>query len=63
MYNFTMDVRGHIIEHYGFKAGKRGFFAEWRELSSSLQENLDIPGYEAAEQAYKQLKIQTQGSA
>jgi len=53
-----MDVRGHIIEHFGFKADNKGFFNEWRELSSSLQENLDIPAYEAAELAYNQLKFQ-----
>lgn len=53
-----MEVRGHIIEHYGLKASQKGFFNEWRSLSSSIQETQDIPGYEAAELAYKQLKLQ-----
>lgn len=53
-----MEVRGHIIEHYGLKASQQGFFNEWRSLSSSIQETQDIPGYEAAELAYKQLKLQ-----
>jgi len=53
-----MEVRGHIIEHYGLKASQQGFFNEWRSLSSSIQEAQDIHLYEAAELAYKQLKLQ-----
>lgn len=58
-----MEIRGHIIERFGYKAHNKGFFDEWRTLSASLQEKHDIPGYEAAEQAYYALKNQTQGSA
>lgn len=53
-----MEVRGHIIEHYGLKASQRGFFNEWRSLSSSIQESQDVPLFEAVELAYNQLKLQ-----
>lgn len=53
-----MEVRGHIIEYYGLKASQKGCFDEWRALSASIQEAKNLPGYEAAELAYKQLKLQ-----
>lgn len=51
-----MEIRGDIIEQYGLKAYKRGFFTEWQSLKSVIQERDDIPGFEAAERAYLQLK-------
>ena len=53
-------VIGHIVEEFGIKASKKGFFKEWQSLTSSLVEVKDLPLHEAAEMAYKKLK--TQGS-
>lgn len=51
---------GHVVEEFGIKASKKGFFKEWQSLTSSIKEADDLPLHEAAEIAYKKLK--TQGS-
>lgn len=52
------EIRGYIYEEIGIKAFKRGFFKEWQELTSSFKDSEEIPLHEAAEKAYKQLKLQ-----
>ena len=47
-----------IVEMYGFKANRKGFFKEWLEKTSSIKEKEKTPLDEAAEKAYKQLKLQ-----
>lgn len=54
------EVLGHVVEEFGLKASKKGFFKEWQSLTSSIAEESDLPLHEAAEMAYKELK--TQGS-
>jgi hypothetical protein len=54
------EVIGHVVEQFGIKAEKKGFFKQWQSLTSSIKEAEDLPLHEAAEMAYKQLK--TQGS-
>lgn len=48
----------NIVEEFGYKAHHKGFFSEWQQLSSSIRESEDILLCEAAEKAYKQLKLQ-----
>lgn len=48
----------NIVEEFGHKAHHKGFFSEWQQLSSSIRESEDILLCEAAEKAYKQLKLQ-----
>ena len=51
-----MEIRGNIIEKYGIKAYEIGMFTEWQSLKSIIQEQEKIPGFEADEKAYLQLK-------
>ena len=51
-----MEIRSHVIEEFGMKSYKLGFFQEWQTLKTIIQERDDIPGFEAAEKAYLQLK-------
>ena len=43
---------------YGFKANRKGFFKEWQEKTSSIKDQEKTSLDEAAEKAYKQLKLQ-----
>ena len=47
-----------VVEEYGFKASRKGFFKQWQQLTSSIKEIEDIGFDDAAERAYKQLKPQ-----
>ena len=47
-----------VVEEYGFKASHKGFFKQWRQLTSSIKEAEDIGLDSAAEKAYQQLKLQ-----
>ena len=53
-----MEIRGNIIEEYGIKANELGLFNKWQSLKTIIQEQEKIPGFEAAEKAYTQLKNQ-----
>lgn len=48
----------NTVEEFGHKAYYKGFFTEWQQLSSSIKESEDVLLCEAAEKAYKQLKLQ-----
>lgn len=50
-----------LYEELGVKAANKGFFLEWRNLSSSIKDTEELPLCEAGVKAYQQLK--TQGSA
>lgn len=50
-----------LYEELGVKAANKGFFLEWRNLSSSIKDTEELPLCEAGVKAYQQLKIQ--GSA
>ena len=52
------DFNSKVFEEYGYKAHNKGFFYEWRELTSSMARDNDMPMCEASEMAYKQLKLQ-----
>lgn len=52
------DFNSKVFEEYGYKAHNKGFFYEWRELTSSMARDNDMPMCEASEIAYKQLKLQ-----
>lgn len=52
------EFNAKIVEKYGYKANRKGFFKEWQELSSSIKDSRDIRFDDAAELAYKQLKVQ-----
>jgi len=45
-----------IVETLGFKAEKKGFFNEWRELTSSISLTQKLPYDTSAEMAYLKLK-------
>jgi len=52
------QIQGKVVEEFGLKANKRGFFKEWRTLTSSLAQEEKLPLHEAAEKAYYELKFQ-----
>ena len=52
------QFNANIFEKFGYKAYRRGFFNKWQQLSSSIKENEDLPLDDAAEKAYKQLKLE-----
>lgn len=47
-----------IYEEWGYKASRKGFFKEWQEMTSSISRTENLPRDEAAEVAYKTLKLQ-----
>jgi hypothetical protein len=47
-----------VVEEFGYKAYKKGFFKKWQQLSSSIKEAEDVLLCTAAEKAYNQLKLQ-----
>ena len=47
-----------VVEEFAYKANKKGFFKEWQQMTSSIRESEDLPLDDAAEKAYKQLKLQ-----
>lgn len=61
MQSYPKEFNAKIYENYGYKAHNKGFFDEWRALSSSLREEKDIPLCDASILAYNKLKLQ--GSA
>jgi len=52
------EFNSKTVEKYGFKAYRKGFFKEWQTLTSSINENQDLNYDEAAQKAYKHLKLQ-----
>jgi len=52
------EFNAKVVEEYGFKASRKGFFKQWQQLTSSIKEMEDIGFDDAAERAYKQLKLQ-----
>jgi hypothetical protein len=52
------EFNAKIVEKYGFKAYRKGFFKQWQQLTSSISETEDIGFDNAAQKAYKQLKLQ-----
>ena len=52
------DFNSKTVEKYGFKAYRKGFFKEWKVLTSSISENQDLSFDEASKEAYKYLKLQ-----
>ena len=52
------EFNAKVVEKYGFKAYRKGFFKQWQQLTSSIKEMEDIGFDDAAERAYKQLKLQ-----
>lgn len=52
------EFNSKTVEEYGFKAYRKGFFKEWQTLTSSINENQDLNYDEAAQKAYKHLKLQ-----
>lgn len=52
------EFNAKVVEKYGFKAHRKGFFKQWQQLTSSIKEMEDIGFDDAAERAYKQLKLQ-----
>jgi hypothetical protein len=47
-----------VVEEFGHKAHRKGFFSKWQQLSSSIKESEEVLLCEASEKAYKQLKLQ-----
>lgn len=47
-----------VVEEFGHKAYRKGFFKKWQEKTSSLHQDEDLTYDEAAELAYNQLKLQ-----
>lgn len=47
-----------FYEETGLKAYKKGFFNEWRTLTSSIKEAEDLLLCEAGYKAYQQLKLE-----
>jgi len=52
------EFNAKVVERYGFKAHRKGFFKQWQQLTSSIKEIEDIGFDDAAQKAYKQLKLQ-----
>jgi len=50
-------MNGKMIEEFGFKAAKKGFFKQWQHLSISLKNKDAISFEKASEVAYHQLLI------
>jgi hypothetical protein len=48
----------NVVEEFAYKAYHKGFFKEWQQMTSSIKEAEDLPLDEAAEKAYKHLKLQ-----
>lgn len=48
----------NVVEEFAYKAYHKGFFREWQQMTSSIKEAEDLPLDEAAEKAYKHLKLQ-----
>jgi hypothetical protein len=51
------DYNAKIVEEFGFKASKKGFFVEWQEMTSSIHKKNNISYDKAAEIAYYKLKL------
>jgi hypothetical protein len=51
------DYNAKIVEEFGFKASKKGFFMEWQEMTSSVHKKNNISYDKAAELAYYKLKL------
>jgi len=54
----SKQIQGKVVEEFGLKADRKGFFKEWRALTSSLAQEKNLPLHEAAEKAYYDLKFQ-----
>jgi hypothetical protein len=54
----SKQIQGKVVEEFGLKANKKGFFKEWRTRTSSLSQEKNLPLHEAAEKAYYDLKFQ-----
>ena len=52
------EFNAKVVEEYGFKASRKGFFKQWQQLTSSIKEIEGIGFDDAAQKAYKQLKLQ-----
>lgn len=52
------DYNAKIVEEFGFKASKKGFFMEWQEMTSSVYRKNNISYDKAAEIAYYKLKLE-----
>jgi hypothetical protein len=52
------EFNAKVVEEYGFKASRKGFFKQWQQLTSSIKEIEGISFDDAAQKAYKQLKLQ-----
>ncbi|MDO6597920.1 hypothetical protein Q4512_13420 [Oceanihabitans sp. 2_MG-2023] len=52
-------MNGKIIEEFGFKASKMGFFQEWQSLVDVLKKEKDISVNEASEIAFQRLLNQS----
>tara|TARA_R110002050_G_scaffold163296_1_gene293242 strand:+ start:31 stop:204 length:174 start_codon:yes stop_codon:yes gene_type:complete len=51
------DFNAKAVEELGYEASRLGFFKQWQELSSSISKTEDINLSEAAERAFKRLKL------
>ncbi|MDC0539910.1 hypothetical protein OAO15_00205 [bacterium] len=51
------EFNAKLVEEYGYKAHRSGFFREWQRLTSSISENEDINYADAAEKAFNHLKL------
>lgn len=51
------EFNAKLVEEYGYKAHRNGFFREWQRLTSSISENEDINYADAAEKAFNHLKL------
>ena len=51
-----MEIQGHLLEEFCFKASSKGFFTEWQQEMSIIRKEKFLPIHEAGELAYKQLE-------
>ena len=51
------DYNAKFVEELGFKAYQKGFFTEWRNMTSSIYKSEDVSYDLAAEKAYNLIKL------
>jgi len=51
------EFSAKVVEEWAYKAYHKGFFPEWQKMTSSIAKEENIAFDDAAEKAYKTLKL------
>lgn len=51
------EFSAKVVEEWAYKAYHKGFFPEWQKMTSSIAKEENIAYDDAAEKAYKTLKL------